>query len=147
MLDEIDGRRRGGRDAPRLPPLHGAARSIRKARPDVFLHHFIHIPWTQPDTWRVLPRDMREDIFEGILANDIVGFHTQHYRRNFLLCCRELFDLDVDEDAGIVQIDDREVWVRAYPLPISAETFAQERRSARACTSTSARSCAAGAST
>ena len=76
--------------------LYTAPRSIRKARPDVFLHHFIHIPWTQPDYWRVLPRDMREDIFEGMLANDIVGFHTRHYKRNFLLCCRELFDLDVD---------------------------------------------------
>ena len=66
---------------------------------------------------------MREDIFEGILANDIVAFHTRAYRRNFLLCCRDLFDLEVDEQAGIVRIDDREVWVRAYPLPISAETF------------------------
>ena len=28
---------------------------VRKARPDVFLHHFIHIPWTQSDAWRVLP--------------------------------------------------------------------------------------------
>ena len=29
---------------------------IRRERPDVFLHHFIHIPWTQPDAWRVLPK-------------------------------------------------------------------------------------------
>ncbi|MEA2479471.1 MAG: trehalose 6-phosphate synthase, partial [Thermoleophilaceae bacterium] len=105
--------------------LYTAPRAIRRQRPDVFLHHFIHIPWTQPDYWRILPRDMREDIFEGILANDIVSFHTRHYRRNFLLCCRELFDLEVDEEAGLVKIDDREVWVRAYPLPISAETFAK----------------------
>ena len=28
---------------------------VRRARPDVFLHHFIHIPWTQSDAWRVLP--------------------------------------------------------------------------------------------
>src|ERR1700677_1094238 len=26
---------------------------VRRARPDVFLHHFIHIPWTQSDAWRV----------------------------------------------------------------------------------------------
>jgi trehalose 6-phosphate synthase len=103
--------------------LYAAPKFIRDARPDAFLHHFVHIPWTQPDAWRVLPRDMREDIFEGILSNDIVAFHTRAYRRNFLLCCRELFDLDVDERAGIVRIDDREVWIRAYPLPISAETF------------------------
>jgi len=103
--------------------LYAAPRFIREARPDVFLHHFVHIPWTQPDAWRVLPRDMRQDIFEGILANDIVAFHTRAYRRNFLLCCRELFELEVDEEAGVVHFGGREVWVRAYPLPISADTF------------------------
>jgi trehalose 6-phosphate synthase len=105
--------------------LYTAPRTIRQARPDVFLHHFIHIPWSQPDYWRVLPRDVREDMYEGILANDIIGFHTNLYKRNFLLCCRELFDLDVDEEAGVVHFDGRDVWVRAYPLPISAETFAR----------------------
>jgi trehalose 6-phosphate synthase len=103
--------------------LYTAPKFIREQRPDAFLHHFVHIPWTQPDAWRVLPRDMREDLFEGILANDIVAFHTRAYRRNFLLCCRELFDLDVDERAGVVRFEGREIWVRAYPLPISAETF------------------------
>ena len=90
---------------------------------------------------------MREDLYEGILSNDIIGFHTRSYRRNFLLCCRELFDLEVDEEAGVVRFEGRDVWVRAYPLPISAETFQQAPRSGRRCTSTSARSCAAGAST
>jgi trehalose 6-phosphate synthase len=103
--------------------LYLAPKYIRAERPNLFLHHFIHIPWTQPDAWRVLPADMREDLYEGILANDIIAFHTRSYRRNFLLCCRELFDLEVDEKEGIVQFDGREVWVRSYPLPISAETF------------------------
>jgi trehalose 6-phosphate synthase len=93
---------------------------VRRARPDVFLHHFIHIPWTQPDAWRVLPRGIRREIFEGVLANDIVGFHTRSYRWNFLQCCRDLMDLEVDFGRGIVKFEDREVWVRAYPLPIDA---------------------------
>src|SRR4051795_11723137 len=105
--------------------LYTAPRTIREARPDAFLTHFIHIPWSQPDSWRVLPRDLREDLYEGILSNDIIGFHTDHYRRNFLLCCRELFDLDVDEANGIVHFEGRDVWVRPYPLPISADTFAR----------------------
>jgi trehalose 6-phosphate synthase len=103
--------------------LYVAPKFIRQERPDLFLHHFVHIPWTQPDAWRVLPSDIREDIYEGVLSNDIVAFHTRSYRRNFLLCCRELFDLEVDEEAGIVRFEDRDVWVRSYPLPISAETF------------------------
>ncbi|MFN2616668.1 MAG: trehalose-6-phosphate synthase, partial [Thermoleophilaceae bacterium] len=110
--------------------LYSAPKFIREARPELFLHHFVHIPWTQPDAWRVLPRDMREDIYEGILSNDIIAFHTRSYRRNFLLCCRELFDLEVDERAGVVVgPDGREVWVRSYPLPISAASFERTAQS------------------
>jgi len=93
---------------------------LRRARPDVFLHHFVHIPWTQSDSWRVLPNRIREELFHGLLANDIIGFHTPAYRRNFLQCCRDLLDLDVDFGRGIVSVDGREVWVRSYPLPIDA---------------------------
>jgi len=91
---------------------------VRRARPDVFLHHFIHIPWTQSDAWRVLPARIREEIFTGLLANDIIGFHTRSYRRNFLQCCRDLMELEVDFERGVVRVGEREVWVRAYPLPI-----------------------------
>jgi trehalose 6-phosphate synthase len=102
---------------------------VREARPDVFLHHFVHIPWTQPDAWRVLPTQIRNEIYEGVLANDIIGFHTRSYQRNFLQCCRDLMDLEVDFKEGVVQCGGREVWVRAYPLPIDYEaTRAVARR-------------------
>src|SRR3954454_25267648 len=91
---------------------------VRRVRPDAFLHHFVHIPWPQPDAWRVLPANIRDELYRGLLANDIIGFHTRSYRRNFLQCCRDLLDLDVDMERGIVFCDDREIWVRAYPLPI-----------------------------
>jgi trehalose 6-phosphate synthase len=93
---------------------------IRRARPDAFLHHFVHIPWSQSDSWRVLPKAIRDDLYAGILSNDIIGFHTSSYRRNFLQCCEDLLGLDVDREAGIVYCGDREVWVRNYPLPIDA---------------------------
>src|ERR1700761_1224744 len=93
---------------------------IRRERPDVFLHHFVHIPWSQADSWRVLPAVIRNEIYEGILSNDIIGFHTVSYRNNFLQCCRDLMGFDVDFESGVVTVEDREVWVRAYPLPIDA---------------------------
>jgi trehalose 6-phosphate synthase len=91
---------------------------VRRARPDVFLHHFIHIPWTQPDAWRVLPTRIRQELYAGLLANDIIGFHTNAYRLNFLLCCESLVAADVDWKRSVVHWEGREVWVRAYPLPI-----------------------------
>src|SRR5579862_4868698 len=93
---------------------------IRRARPDAFLHHFVHIPWSQSDSWRVLPSMMREELYRGILSNDIIGFHTRSYQRNFLQCCEDLLGLEVDHERGVVDCDGRDVWVRAYPLPIDA---------------------------
>jgi trehalose 6-phosphate synthase len=93
---------------------------VREARPDAFLQHFVHIPWSQPDSWRILPARMRESIYRGLLANDIIGFHTTAYCRNFLHCCRELMELEVDYERGAVLHSGRETWVRAYPLGIDA---------------------------
>jgi trehalose 6-phosphate synthase len=93
---------------------------IRRARPDVFLHHFVHIPWSQSDSWRVLPKMLRDEIYNGILCNDIIGFHTQHYTNNFLQCCEDLMGYDVDYENGTVRCGGREVWVRTYPLPIDS---------------------------
>jgi trehalose 6-phosphate synthase len=98
--------------------LYTAPGLIREARPDAFLHYFVHIPWTQPDSWRVLPNRQREEIYLSMLANDIIGFHTTAYCRNFLQCCRELMELEVDWDRGAVIHGDSETWVRAYPLSI-----------------------------
>jgi trehalose 6-phosphate synthase len=94
---------------------------LRAQRPDAFLQHFVHIPWSQPDSWRILPAAWREEIYRGLLANDIIGFHTTAYCRNFLHCCRELMELEVDYERGAVLHGGRETWVRAYPLGIDAE--------------------------
>ena len=127
--------------------LYTAPKYIREARPDVFLHHFVHIPWTQPDAWRVLPRDMREDIFEGILANDIVAFHTRSYRRNFLLCCREPVRPRGGR-AGRASCGSTTARCGCAPTRSrSPRRPSAATPSAPPCTSTSARSCAAGAST
>src|SRR6478672_1673388 len=41
---------------------------VRRARPDAFLHHFVHIPWPQSDAWRVLPQKIREELYCGLLS-------------------------------------------------------------------------------
>jgi trehalose 6-phosphate synthase len=115
----------GGRDDP-LVMLHDyhlytAPRMIREQRPDAFLHHFVHIPWSQPDSWRVLPTRIREAIFDGLLANDIIGFHTLAYCINFLRCCDELLGAEVDYGNGEVRHNDSRTLARAYPLGIDAE--------------------------
>jgi trehalose 6-phosphate synthase len=101
--------------------LYTAPAMIRAERPDAFLHHFVHIPWAQPDSWRILPGRIREAIFQGMLANDIIGFHTHAYGINFLRCCDELLEADVDYVRGEVRHARGRTLTRAYPLSIDAE--------------------------
>jgi trehalose 6-phosphate synthase len=67
--------------------LYLAPAFVREQRPAARLMQFIHIPWAQADYWRVLPEDIRRAVHEGVCANDVVGFHTERWRRNFLQSC------------------------------------------------------------
>jgi trehalose 6-phosphate synthase len=75
--------------------LYLAPRLVRDERADAPLMHFVHVPWPQPDYWRVLPRAMRSALHEGLIANDVIGFHTDRWRSNFIYSTRELLGEDV----------------------------------------------------
>lgn len=98
-------------------------RAVRARCPDVFLHHFVHIPWPQPESWRVLSPPMRDALFKGLLGNDVVGFHSRRYARNFLLGCQELLGLEVDLSAMEVFTDGRTVRAGWYPISIDPAAF------------------------
>jgi len=118
ILDEL-----GGDGDGRVVIVHdyhfyAVAPTVRAGAPRAFLQQFVHIPWAQSDYWRVLPREIREQVFTSMLANDVVAFHTQHYVDNFLQGCVDVLDLDVDPHEHTVRADDHTVWVRAYPVSI-----------------------------
>lgn len=111
--------------------LYMVAPQVRSRAPGVFLQQFVHIPWAQSDYWRVLPREIREAVFSGLLANDIVAFHTAHYVDNFLRGCVDVLDACVDHRRGIVKLGEREVWVRAYPVSIDPATLREPAEDSR----------------
>jgi trehalose 6-phosphate synthase len=77
--------------------LYLAPKLVRQGRADATLMHFVHVPWPQPDCWRVLPRAIRCAIHEGLIANDVIGLHTERWRRNFVYSTRELLGEDVTQ--------------------------------------------------
>src|SRR3954453_9255752 len=70
--------------------LYLAPRFVREEAPDATLSHFVHIPWPQPDYWRILPAEQRQAIHDGLLANDVVGFHSPRWRLAFLRCAVDI---------------------------------------------------------
>ena len=54
---------------------------LRQMVPGAAIGFFLHIPFPPADAFRILP--WREEILEGILGADLVGFHTHSYLREF----------------------------------------------------------------
>jgi len=103
--------------------LYLAPRLVREARPDVVTSHFLHIPWPEPDYWHALPPQLRVAVHEGLLANDVVGFHTERWRRAFLLAADRLLGATVDRQAGTVEYNGRTTRVVAHPISVDSGEF------------------------
>ncbi|HEY6836157.1 MAG TPA: trehalose-6-phosphate synthase [Gaiellaceae bacterium] len=103
--------------------LYLAPRFVRERVPDALLAHFVHIPWPQPDYWHVLPRAMRGEIHDGLLANDVIGFHAHRWRVNFLRSASDLVSADsnfVDSTADYLGHRAR---VSALPISVDPAEF------------------------
>ena len=52
---------------------------------NVRMSFFLHIPFPSWDIMRIFP--WSDEILQGMLGCDMVGFHTEDYCINFLDCC------------------------------------------------------------
>ena len=103
--------------------LYLAPGLVREARPGVVTSHFVHIPWPEADYWHALPRKLRVAVHEGLLANDVVGFHTERWRRAFLLAAERLLDARVDHESGTVEHRGHTTRVVARPISVDPAEF------------------------
>src|SRR5882762_10344711 len=102
--------------------LYLVPRMVREQLPGAIIQHFIHIPWPTPQYWKVLPREMRTAILEGLLGCDIVGFQSSLDVRNFLMTCEENAGLQVDIKESAVLLDGSIVYAMLYPISIEVSS-------------------------
>jgi trehalose 6-phosphate synthase len=55
---------------------------------NVKIGFFLHTPFPSSEIYRILP--VRNEILEGVLHCDLLGFHTFDYARHFLSCCSRI---------------------------------------------------------
>jgi len=91
--------------------LYVAPALVRAQRPEALLAHFTHIPWVDAAAWSVLPASIVNAIHTGLLANDVVSFHTERWRDAFLSACSSL---GLDTGGSLVT---------AHPISIDPEEF------------------------
>jgi len=94
---------------------------IRQKLTEVQIGFFLHIPFPSFELFRLLP--WREEILNGLLGADVVGFHTYDYVRHFLTsACRIL---GLEHTLGQLSFGNRIVKVDAFPMGINYEKFSQ----------------------
>jgi trehalose 6-phosphate synthase len=103
--------------------LYVAPRLVRDARPEARLVHFVHIPWPGTDSWSILPVPMRRAIHDGLLANDVVGFHTRRWRRNFMRAAEDVVGATPDWAVDALGYEGRRIPVTAAPISVDPAEF------------------------
>jgi trehalose 6-phosphate synthase len=103
--------------------LYLAPAMVREQRPGAALAHFVHIPWPQSDYWYVLPHPMRVAIHEGLLGNDVVGFHAWRWQRSFLRGAREHAGVRYEAAEGWAEMGDRRVQAVVHPISVDPGEF------------------------
>lgn len=92
---------------------------VRKERPDVSIGFFLHIPFPSFEIFRTLP--WREELLEGVLGSDLIGFHTYDYERHFLSSVRRLLGLEVSFND--ITMGDHVIKVDSFPMGIDYKKF------------------------
>ena len=90
------------------------ASSLRARCPGVKTALFWHIPWPNPDRFRICP--WRRELLTGLLASDLLAFQLERDRRNFIAAARD--ELGADVTRTTVRVADRVTAVQAVPIGV-----------------------------
>ena len=106
------------------------SRFIKDARPDVIVCQFWHIPWPNPETFRVCP--WAEQILHGLLGNDLLSFHIQSHCNNFLETVERTLEARVDYERFAVVRGGHPTIVKPFAISIDPDLWAPPLRLDRA---------------
>ena len=117
VLDEIDGR-------PAVvftQDYHLALlpRLLREVDPDVITAQFWHIPWPTYDIYRICP--WGDELIDGLLGNDLLGFHIGDHCDNFMEAAARSLGAQVHGEYNLVYQRKEPTLVRPFPISVDFE--------------------------
>ena len=87
---------------------------LRAEIPELPIGFFLHIPFPSSEIFRIFAR--REQVLEGLLGADVLGFHTLSYVRHFRTAASHL--LGIETRGNQLRYNGRRVRLLARPLGI-----------------------------
>ena len=103
------------------------AKFLKQIRPDIVVTQFWHIPWVNSEAFRICPA--KKEILQGLLSNDLLGFHIRHHCRNFLDSVELELEARVDYEKTSVIYKGHETLVRAFPVSVDFEEISEKAES------------------
>ncbi|HWP84845.1 MAG TPA: trehalose-6-phosphate synthase, partial [Terriglobia bacterium] len=102
-------------------------RFLRERNPHVRIAHFWHIPWPNPEVFRICP--WKEEILEGMLAADIIGFHIRYHCLNFIATVDSVLEARPDYERTAIVYQGHTSRIRAFPISIDFEEITRQASS------------------
>ena len=99
------------------------SRLIKERNHNIITAQFWHIPWPNPEAFRICP--WQEEILNGLLGNDLLGFHIRYHCNNFLDTVDRALEARVDRDRYEVTRGGKRTAVRPFPISIDYEAMCQ----------------------
>ncbi len=100
------------------------SRYIKKKNPSIITAQFWHIPWPNPEAFRICP--WQDDILKGLLGNDLLGFHIRYHCNNFMDTIERSIEAKVDWDHYEVTLEGEKTAVRPFPISIDYDDISQD---------------------
>lgn len=96
------------------------AKYLKEMAPQqVITSHFWHIPWPSYEVFRICPQ--KKEILEGLLANDLLGFHIRYHCNNFFDVIDREIESKIDRERLCVVKGGHETMVRSFPISVDFE--------------------------
>lgn len=106
------------------------AKHLRDRNPNLIVSLFWHIPWPNPEVFRICPQ--RLSILEGLLANDMLGFHIRYHCNNFLSTVELELEAKVDWEELSVTYQGHKTLVRHFPISVDDDEISSTVQSPEA---------------
>jgi trehalose 6-phosphate synthase len=94
-------------------------RMLKNSNPKLIVAHFWHIPWPNRETFRAFP--WKEELLDGLLANDLLGFHLRYHCHNFLETVDRTIEALVNVEQSEITRAGSSTLVRPFPISIDFE--------------------------
>ena len=100
------------------------SRLIKEQKPELVVGQFWHIPWPTYEIFRTCP--WQEEILDGLLGNDVMGFHIPSFCHNFMETAEHSLEAKIDYETSTVTHRGNTTFVEPFPISVDFDRLSEE---------------------